>query len=140
MQQRTSRALSAALAAAALAIAGCGGDSKGDRQTAVCPEITPASDLSLIPKDITLDRHSTVTTVAKSRGFIGVVAVSDRKVVELFPILSRALVDSRYVIRSSDNEGFEAEIFFTSDRNTGSLILRQDDCAGATNIILTYGA
>jgi len=65
---------------------------------------------------------------------------ADEKVGQLYTPLLNLLKDGGYEIVGEDNEGFEAEIFFTRNRNTGSLILRQGDCADATNITLTYGA
>lgn len=140
MRQRTWRALSAAVAALALAFTACGGDSDGGNSSAPCPALTPVSDLSLIPEDIPIAEHSTVTIASKSRGYVGVVGISDKKIVELYPIFSRALLDARYDIRSGDNEGFEAEIFFSRGRTIGSYRMREGPCAGQVTVKLLYRA
>jgi hypothetical protein len=137
VRRQTSRALSV-LVAIALATTSCGGDSKKDAGAQPCPDPSPAHDLSLIPSDIPIDRHSMVTTVAKSRGFVGVIGVSDKKIVELVPILSRALLDSGYDIRQTDNEGFEAEIYFTRGKTVGNYRMREGPCTGQVTVKLLY--
>ena len=54
--------------------------------------------------------------------------MSDLSVVELYPPLARSILDAGYSIVSSDNEGFEAEIFFGDDRTTGAYRLREAPC------------
>lgn len=116
----------------------CSSDDGGLAQDCESPEAV--SDLSALPEGIALDEYGTVVRARTKNGFVGAQAVADGKVDKLYTPLLNLLKDGGYEIVGEDNEGFEAEIFFTRERNTGSLILRQGECAGATNIILTYGA
>lgn len=69
---------------------------------------------------------------------IGVTAVSELSVVELYPPLARAILDAGYSIVSSDNEGFEAEIFFGDDETTGAYRLRESACEGQVIVRLLF--
>jgi len=105
-----------------------------------CESPQAAADLSALPDGIALEEYGTVVRARKSNGFVGAQAVADAGVDKLYTPLLNLLKEGGYEIVGEDNEGFEAEIFFTRETNSGSLILRQGDCAGATNITLTYGA
>ncbi|MGH2698048.1 MAG: hypothetical protein ACRDJL_02450 [Actinomycetota bacterium] len=123
--------------AASFGLAACS-DTEGLAQA--CEPLVPAADLSVLPEGISLDDYGTVVRARKSNGFVGARAVAEDEVDELYTPLLNLLKDGGYEIVGEDNEGFEAEIFFTRDRNTGSLILRRGECEGETNIMLTYGA
>lgn len=100
----------------------------------------PASDLSVLPEGISLDEYGTVVRARAKNGFVGAHAVAQGNVDKLYTPLLRLLKDGGYDIVGEDNEGFEAEIFFMRNSDTGSLILRQGECEGETNIILTFGS
>ena len=123
-----------------LVLAACGGD--GDtgapaaRPTCVAP--SPLSDLADVPKQLQLHRHATITEIAHQRGALGITATSDQSVVELYPPLARAILDSGYSIVSSDNEGFEAEIFFGNDKVTGAYRLREAPCRDQVIVRLLF--
>jgi hypothetical protein len=104
-----------------------------------CELPKPAADLSVLPQGIALEEYGTVVRARKRNGFVGAQAVADAAVDKLYTPLLDLLKEGGYEIVGEDNEGFEAEIFFTRRANSGSLILRQGDCA-TTNITLTYGA
>jgi hypothetical protein len=98
----------------------------------------PAADISAVPKQLHLDRHATITEVGKRKGALGVTAVSELPVVELYPPLARAILDAGYSIVSSDNEGFEAEIFFGDESVTGAYRLREDPCGEQVIVKLLF--
>lgn len=81
-----------------------------------------------MPRELRLGRHATITEVRRTDAALGITAVSELSVVELYPPLARAILDAGYSIVSSDNEGFEAEIFFGDDRTTGAYRLREAPC------------
>ncbi len=108
------------------ACSGDGGDTSGG--LADCPSPVPAGDTRQVPRELELTRHATVTEVARKGTAIGITAVSDLSVVELYPPLARAILDAGYSIVSSDNEGFEAEIFFGDGTTTGAYRLREAPC------------
>lgn len=106
-----------------------------------CPSPTPVRDISLLPKDVPLQRLATITELEIKGGFLGAEATTDTSIVELYPPLARALLNSDYDILSSDNEGFEAEIFFGRGKNiTGTFLLREGPCKDQVTIRLLYGA
>ncbi|MGH2748977.1 MAG: hypothetical protein ACRDKB_13805 [Actinomycetota bacterium] len=106
-----------------------------------CPTPTPLADVSLLPKDVPLQRFATITELEVKGGFLGAEATTDTSIVELFPPVARALLNSGYDILSSDNEGFEAEIFFGRGKNvTGTFLLREGPCKDQVTVRLLYGA
>jgi hypothetical protein len=106
-----------------------------------CPSPAPVADISLLPKDVPLQRFATITELEIKGGFLAAEATTDTSIVELFPPLARALLNSHYDILSSDNEGFEAEIFFGRGKNvTGTFLLREGPCKDQVTVRLLYGA
>jgi hypothetical protein len=101
-------------------------------------EPVPAADIGDVPKELKLNRHATITDVGRKKGALGVTAVSDLPVVELYPPLARAILDAGYSIVSSDNEGFEAEIFFGDESVTGAYRLREDPCGDQVIVKLLF--
>lgn len=106
-----------------------------------CPTFAPVGDTSLLPRDVPLQRFATITELEIKGGFLGAEATTDTRIVELFPPLARALLDSGYDILASDNEGFEAEIFFGRGKKvTGTFLMREGPCKDQVTIRLLYGA
>lgn len=129
-----------AIALTLVVMSSCGGDSGGGGKagTPECVEPVPASDIGDVPKELKLHRHATITDVGSKKGALGVTAVSDLPVVELYPPLARAILDAGYSIVSSDNEGFEAEIFFGDESVTGAYRLREDPCGDQVIVKLLF--
>ncbi|MDP9067286.1 MAG: hypothetical protein M3N53_02920 [Actinomycetota bacterium] len=125
------------IVAVVASVAACGGaDSAVPNR---CPLPQPLADLSLLPRDVPLDEWGIVDQVEVQGGFVGARAVSETKIVELYPMMARATVDAGYSILSGDNEGFEAEIFFERGKGTtGTYRLREGPCAGQVTIKLLY--
>ena len=121
-----------------LGLAACSTDD--GRLAQECESPKAAADLSALPEGIALEEYGTVVRARVKNGFVGAQAVADAGVDKLYTPLLNLLKDGGYEVVGEDNEGFEAEIFFTRQANSGSLILRQGECVGATNITLTYGA
>jgi hypothetical protein len=69
---------------------------------------------------------------------VGAEAISGTQIVELYPILSRHLMNNGYVTVSGENEGFEAEIFFQKGKAPGSLLLREGPCEGDVTVKLLF--
>lgn len=129
-----------AIALSFLVLSSCGGGSgdTGGAGTPECLEPVPAADTADMPRELQLDRHATITEVAKKKGALGVTAISDLPVVELYPPLARAILDAGYSIVSSDNEGFEAEIFFGDESVTGAYRLREAPCGDQVIVKLLF--
>ncbi len=94
----------------------------------------------MLPKDLPLDQYGTVIQASKRQGFVGAHAITETTIVELYPKLSRLISEEGFQVISAENEGFEAEIFFTKGKNTGSFLLREGPCKGQVTIKLLYGA
>lgn len=118
----------------------CGGrgGEAGRATTPECVEPVPAPGAADVPAQLKLDRHATITEVDRKRGALGVTAISDLPVVELYPPLARAILDAGYSIVSSDNEGFEAEIFFGDRSVTGAYRLREAPCGDQVIVKLLF--
>lgn len=118
----------------------CGGDAAPTAAPAPtsCPIPETSSDAGKVPSVLQLDDHSTITEVSRRRGALGVVAVSEKTVVELYPPLARAVLDAGYSIVASDNEGFEAEIYFGDDTTTGAYRLREGPCKDQVTVRLLF--
>ena len=117
---------------------GGGGGDEGRALTPECGEPEPAPNAADVPAQLQLERHATITEVNTKRGALGVTAISDLPVVELYPPLARAVLAAGYSIVSSDNEGFEAEIFFGDDSVTGAYRLREAPCGDQVIVKLLF--
>lgn len=118
----------------------CSSDGSPQVGASPTPCVTPplASDADEAPKELELHRHATIIDVKRRAGALGITAVSGLTVVELYPPLARAILDAGYSIVSSDNEGFEAEIFFGDDRVTGAYRLREGPCEDQVTVRLLF--
>jgi len=103
-----------------------------------CEPPVPAPRQQDVPSELQLARHATITDVTRKGTAVGVTAISDLTVVELYPPLARAILDAGYSIVSSDNEGFEAEIFFGDDKSTGAYRLREGPCNEQVTVRLLF--
>ena len=135
------RAFPSLIAALALAVitAGCGGSEK--QAPPVCDLPEPVGDLSELPRGLPLDVWGNVTEIEVSDGFLSATAVTETGIIELSPVMARAVSDSGHTILAGDNEGFEAEIFFErGEGTTGTFRLREGPCAEQVTIRLLYEA
>lgn len=130
------------VAAALLLVPACapGAERPAARPTP-CASPTPVADTSDLPPDLPVDEVSEVVDLHVKKGFLAAQGVTELSIVELYPQLSRALLDEGYDIISGDNEGFEAEIFFRRGRGTtGTYLLREGPCEGQVTLRLLYGS
>ncbi len=120
--------------------AACGGDgeSAATGSPTTCPIPNEARDAGDVPPELHLSDHATVTEVTRRGGALGITAISTKSVVELYPPLARAILDAGYSIVSSDNEGFEAEIFFGDEAVTGAYRLREGPCKDQVTVRLLF--
>jgi hypothetical protein len=118
-----------------------GGDDRPSARSSPCPSTSPLADTSDLPPDLPVDEVSEVVEMRVRKGFLAAQGVTETSIVELYPQLSRALLDEGYEIISGDNEGFEAEIFFRRGRGTtGTYLLREGPCEGQVTLRLLYGS
>ena len=86
---------------------------------------------------LSFDRIGTVTRVLKDGRTVTVLAVTERPLNEVTVLIQDAVTAAGYRPAGMDNEGFEAEVFFTSGSYAGGQArLRRAGCAGRWDIEL----
>jgi hypothetical protein len=119
------------------ALVSCGGSQP---DAAVCPEPKAGGDASIQPDGIDLRDYGTLTETRKKGDFISAVVISERSVDELYDPLLKEVSDADYNVLNSENEHFEAEIFFGDPSGRVALLnLREGPCLGQVTIRLTFG-
>ncbi|MBA2608697.1 MAG: hypothetical protein H0U92_07150 [Actinobacteria bacterium] len=105
--------------------------------SSVAPDAVPASlaaGLRPAPPDI-------VTSASSSNGNVVLEASSSASVNEVFERYKSALVAAGFTVDDEDNEGREAELFFSSGGRKGSLLIARRNCPpGSTGYKLTVPA
>lgn len=120
----------------ALVAAGCSAGPEGD---AGCPAPAPAppAETALMPAGLSFERVGTVTHVVSTRGHLTVRAVTTKPIDEVTVLIQDAVTAAGYRPAGMDNEGFEAEVFFTSGTYAaGQALVRRSDCEGRWDIDL----
>ncbi len=140
-------------AIAAIAVAATAGCSKNSREgksveapgsTVACtPPLSVAADavpaalaagLRPAPPDV-------VTSASSSNGNVVLEASTTASVNRIFERYKAALVAAGFAVNHEDNEGREAELFFSSGGRKGSLLIARRDCPpGSTGYKLTVPA
>jgi hypothetical protein len=133
---RPSRSGALVVAAVSLiALAGCSGGSGGAACSAPSP--APAADLALLPAGLSLERVGTVTHVVETAGNVTVQAIATKPIDELTVLIQDAVTAAGYRPSGMDNEGDEAEVFFTSGSYAaGQATVRRANCEGRWNVEL----
>jgi hypothetical protein len=118
-------------------VAGCGdGGSAGADE---CPPVraAPRSETSLLPDGLTFRGVGPITHVAVTEGHVTVRAVSSKPLDQLTVRIQDAVTAAGYSPAGMDNEGFEAEVFFTSGTYAaGQALVRKGSCEGRWDIDL----
>ena len=121
-----------------VALSACGGD---DPRAAPEPcEIPPeAESIDLVPKDLGLRRFGTITEADRAGRRLTATLVTETEINLLYPPLARKLLDSGYVMVSSENEGTDAEIFFARGDISGVYLMKQGrPCGDLVTLTLDY--
>ena len=125
-----------AAAASLIVLAGC---SEGSGGGAACsaPSPAPPPELALLPAGLSFERVGTITRVVETAGNVTVSAVATKPLDELTVLIQDAVTAAGYRPSGMDNEGDEAEVFFTSGSYAaGQATVRRADCEGGWNIEL----
>ena len=67
-----------------------------------------------MPAGLSFDQIGTVTRVRKNQGYVMVHAVTTKPLDEVTVLIQDAVIAAGYRPAGMDNEGFEAEVFFTT--------------------------
>lgn len=132
------RLVATAVAGLGVLLSACSAGS-GDGAGARCaaPNPAPPAEVALMPAGLSLAGVATVTHVTSTQGHITVQAVADKPIDELTVLIQDAVTAAGYRPAGMDNEGFEAEVFFTSGSYAaGQALVRRGDCDGQWNIDL----
>lgn len=90
-----------------------------------------------MPTGLSFESIGPVTRVADSAGHINVKAVSTQPLDEVTVAIQDAVTKAGYRPAGMDNEGFEAEVFFTAGTYAaGQALVRGGDCEGQWDIDL----
>ena len=94
-----------------------------DRPYDPCPAPTaaPAAQIALMPPGLSFDRIGTVTRVRKDARNVMVQAVTTKPIDEVTVLIQDAVTAAGYRPAGMDNEGFEAEVFFTTGSYAGGM-------------------
>jgi hypothetical protein len=108
----------------------------GDDSCQAAPAAPPA-ETGLMPAGLSFEQIGTVTRVRKEQLHVIVQAVSTKPIDEVTVLIQDAVTDAGYRPGGMDNEGFEAEVFFTTGAYAaGQAVVRQSGCEGRWDISL----
>jgi hypothetical protein len=90
-----------------------------------------------MPAGMSFDQLGTVTRVRKAERHLMVHAVTTKPIDEVTVLIQDAVTAAGYRPAGMDNEGFEAEVFFTTGSYAAGLArVRQSGCEGRWDIDL----
>ena len=99
----------------------------------------PPAETALMPAGLSFDQIGTVTRVQKNESQIMVQAVTTKPLDEVTVLIQDAVIAAGYRPAGMDNEGFEAEVFFTTASGSyaaGQARVAQFGCEGRWDIDL----
>jgi hypothetical protein len=101
------------------------------------PQAAPAEETALMPQGLSFDEIGTVTSVRKDGENVNVEAVTSKPLDEFTVSIQDAVTAAGYSPAGADNEGDEAEVFFTKGSlAAGQARLEESDCEGQWDIDL----
>jgi hypothetical protein len=103
------------------------------------PSAAPPAETALMPPGLSFDQIGTVTRVRKDEPHIMVQAYTTKPLDEVTVLIQDAVVAAGYRPAGMDNEGFEAEVFFTTKSGSyaaGQARVAQFGCEGRWDIDL----
>ena len=101
------------------------------------PTAAPPAETALMPPGLSFDQIGTVTRVRKNELHVMVHAVTTKPLDEVTVLIQDAVTAAGYRPAGMDNEGFEAEVFFTTGPYAaGQALVRGTACEGRWDISL----
>ncbi|HET7482717.1 MAG TPA: hypothetical protein VFK89_07645 [Actinomycetota bacterium] len=105
-----------------------------------CATPSPIDGIDVLPEQLHLDRYGYLARLEQEKQTMNGDVLTTTRVIELYPKLAHEVLDAGFEIRFSENEGFEAEIFFVGSKHRfGALRLRKGPCPGLVMIRFFYG-
>jgi hypothetical protein len=99
----------------------------------------PPAEIALMPAGLSFGQIGTVTRVQKNERHVMVQAVTTKPLDEVTVLIQDAVTAAGYRPAGMDNEGFEAEVFFTTESGSyaaGQARVAQFGCEGRWDIDL----
>ena len=100
------------------------------------PRAAPPAETALMPAGLSFDQIGTVTRVRKDERHVMVQAVTTKPLDEVTVLIQDAVTAAGYRPAGMDNEGFEAEVFFTTGSYAAGQALVRGRCKGRWDIDL----
>jgi hypothetical protein len=101
------------------------------------PNAAPPTETALMPPGLSFDQIGTVTRVRKDNLHVMVHAVTSKPIDDVTVLIQDAVTAAGYRPAGMDNEGFEAEVFFTTGPYAaGQALVRGTACEGRWDISL----
>jgi hypothetical protein len=101
------------------------------------PSAAPPAEIALMPAGLSFEKIGTVTRVQKNERHVMVQAITTKPIDEVTVLIQDAVTAAGYRPAGMDNEGFEAEVFFTTGSYAaGQARVRQFGCEGRWDIDL----
>ena len=101
------------------------------------PSAAPRAETALMPAGLSFDQIGTVTRVRNAERHVMVQAVTTKPLNEVTVLIQDAVTAAGYRPAGMDNEGFEAEVFFTTGLYAaGQARVRRAACEGRWDIDL----
>jgi hypothetical protein len=129
------------LAAVIIGVAGvsCGGGGQRPTGVGTSPTCTPmpAEPVTLEGKVAVFDVTGIAEpiSVVSQNGYIVVDLRSEREIPDLTIAFQQMILDAGFKVAGSDDEGFEAEVFFARGNvAAGQIILKTSPCPGAVDV------
>lgn len=136
-RHRSPRPVGIAVAALAVMLTGCTAGSAADSGACAGPRAAPPAETALLPAGLSFDQIATVTRVLSTPGHLTVQAVTTKPIDEVTVLIQDAVTAAGYRPAGMDNEGFEAEVFFThGSAAAGQALVRRAECEGRWDIDL----
>lgn len=90
-----------------------------------------------MPARLSFERIGTITRVARDRRYVSIFAVTRKPLDDVTILIQNAVTAAGYRPAGMDNEGFEAEVFFTTGRFAGGQArIRRSACENRWDIDL----
>ncbi|HEX7309661.1 MAG TPA: hypothetical protein VF232_00645 [Gaiellaceae bacterium] len=101
------------------------------------PNAAPPAETALMPAGLSFDQIGLVTRVRKDGRYVMVQGVTTKPIDEVTVLIQEAVTAAGYRPAGMDNEGFEAEVFFTAGPYAaGQALVRRATCKARWDIDL----